>query len=156
MDRRRAGLPGSFSPRRRPTPEARPSRRPPPDCPGGSTGSSRPLRFAARKGRSAPGAGPSYGLPGQSRMTPRNSAVRSGFGRKLRIWTGIHTRSSAPAFEVMFPPSKPATTDRRSTASNSNSFGVHSVCIGAHLGSWSNRCDTTILSDSQPRCTSRV
>src|SRR5271157_4971272 len=56
--------------------------------------------------------------------------------------------SSAPAFEVMFPPSKPATTERRSTASNSNSFGVQSVCIGAHLGSWRNRCDTTILSES--------
>src|ERR1700694_742679 len=63
--------------------------------------------------------------------------------------------SSAPAFEVMFPPSKPATTDRRSTASNSSSFGVHSVCIGAHLGSWRNRCRNTILADSQPRCTSR-
>ena len=44
----------------------------------------------------------------------------------------------------------------RSTASNSNSVGVHSVCIGAHLGSWRNSCCTTILSDSQPRCTSRV
>src|SRR6478735_8182707 len=64
--------------------------------------------------------------------------------------------SSAPAFEVMFPPSKPATTERRSTASNSNSFGVHSVCIGAHLGSWRNRCCTTILSDSQPRCTAHA
>jgi hypothetical protein len=63
---------------------------------------------------------------------------------------------SALAFEVMFPPLKPATTERRSTASNSNSFGVHSVCIGAHLGSWRNRCYTTILSDSQPRCSSRA
>src|SRR5260221_10662561 len=36
------------------------------DCPGGSTGSSRPLRSAARETRSAAGAGPSCGLPGQS------------------------------------------------------------------------------------------
>jgi hypothetical protein len=33
----------------------------------------------------------------------------------------------------MSPPSKPATTARRSTASNSNSVGVHSVGIGAFL-----------------------
>jgi hypothetical protein len=39
--------------------------------------------------------------------------------------------SSAPAFEVMFPPSKPATTERRSAASNSNSFGVLCLHRGA-------------------------
>ena len=31
------------------------------------------------------------------------------------------------------PPSKPATTERRATASNSNSFGIHSVRIGLTL-----------------------
>src|SRR5215203_5952974 len=41
--------------------------------------------------------------------------------------------SNAPASDVIAPPSKPATTDRRSTASNANSFGVHSACIGALL-----------------------
>jgi hypothetical protein len=41
--------------------------------------------------------------------------------------------------EVMSPPSKPATTARRSTASNSNSVALHSVRIGAHLGSWRKR-----------------
>src|SRR6202034_1413819 len=41
--------------------------------------------------------------------------------------------SSAPAFEVMSPPSKQATTARRATASNSNRFGVHSVRIAAFL-----------------------
>src|SRR3954462_7687862 len=53
------------------------------DCPGGSTGTSRPLRFAARQGRSASGAGPSYGLPGQSRALPAWPAVRNLDGRKL-------------------------------------------------------------------------
>src|SRR4051795_6528680 len=47
------------------------------DCPGGSTGTSRPLRFAARRGRSASGAGPSYGLPGQSRALPAWPAVET-------------------------------------------------------------------------------
>src|SRR3954469_8788583 len=47
------------------------------DCPGGSTGTSRPLRFAARQGRSASGAGPSYGLPGQSRALPAWPAVET-------------------------------------------------------------------------------
>jgi hypothetical protein len=64
MDRRRACLPipaGSSAPASQiVTPE---------DCPGGSTGTSHPRRVAAREGRSAPGAGPSYGLPGQSEMT---------------------------------------------------------------------------------------
>src|SRR3984885_1090996 len=35
----------------------------------------------------------------------------------------------------MSPPSKPAITARRSTASNSNSVALHSVCIGAILDS---------------------
>ena len=38
--------------------------------------------------------------------------------------------SRAPAFDVMVSPSNCATMARRSTASNSNSFGVHSVGIG--------------------------
>jgi hypothetical protein len=38
--------------------------------------------------------------------------------------------SSVPAFDVIVLPSNSATTARPSTASNSNSFGVHSVCIG--------------------------
>ena len=61
-------------------------------------------------------------------------------------------RSSPPAFEVMSPPSKPATTARRSTASNSNRVGAHSVGIGALPGAERNRCCTTLFSDSQPRC----
>jgi carboxylesterase type B len=40
---------------------------------------------------------------------------------------------SAPPFDVMSPPSKEATTARRATASNANSFGVHSVGIGGLL-----------------------
>src|SRR5204862_954768 len=61
--------------------------------------------------------------------------------------------SSAPAFEVMSPPSNPATTARRSTASNSNSVGVHSVGIGALRETERYCCCTTLFSDSQPRCT---
>src|SRR5215204_6042423 len=41
--------------------------------------------------------------------------------------------SNAPAFDVIAAPSNPATTERRSTASNANSLGVHSACIGVHL-----------------------
>jgi hypothetical protein len=40
-------------------------------------------------------------------------------------------KSSAPAFEVIAPPSKQATTALRPTASNANRRGVHSVGIGA-------------------------
>src|SRR2546425_8909229 len=53
----------------------------------------------------------------------------------------------------MSPPSKPATTARRSTASNSNSVGVHSVGIGALRETERYCCCTTLFSDSQPRCT---
>ena len=66
---------------------------PPPDCPGGSTGSSRPLRSAARQGRSAPGAGPSYGLPGQSGTLSRGSAVRRRVSIYLRIQAVIDNLS---------------------------------------------------------------
>src|SRR5205814_2442193 len=53
----------------------------------------------------------------------------------------------------MSPPSKPATTARPSTASNSNSVGVHSVGIGALREAERYCCCTTLFSDSQPRCT---
>src|SRR5256885_15252788 len=53
----------------------------------------------------------------------------------------------------MSPPSKPATTARPSTASNSNSVGVHSVGIGALRETERYCCCTTLFSDSQPRCT---
>jgi hypothetical protein len=62
-------------------------------------------------------------------------------------------RGSAPPFDVMSPPSKPATTARRSTASNSNSLVLHSVCIGAYLEPEIICSRKTIFSDSQPRCT---
>ena len=56
---------------------------------------------------------------------------------------------SAPAFEVMFPPSKPATTERRSIASNSNNFGrtldLGEITVAQRF--------SQIL---PPRCTSRV
>ena len=39
--------------------------------------------------------------------------------------------SSPPASDVMIPPSNPATTLCRSTGSNSNNVGLHSVCIVA-------------------------
>jgi catechol 2,3-dioxygenase-like lactoylglutathione lyase family enzyme len=50
-----------------------PEATPPPGLPGCS---SCPLRFAARQGRSAPRAGPSYGPPGQPETLSRRLAVR--------------------------------------------------------------------------------
>jgi hypothetical protein len=48
----------------------------PRDCPGGSTGTSRPRRVAARTGRSATRAGGACGLPGQPAAPKRSSAVK--------------------------------------------------------------------------------
>jgi len=61
--------------------------------------------------------------------------------------------SSAPAFEVIAPPSKDATTRRPSTGAKSNSAGLHSVCIGdPSCGAASLRRRGT-FADSGPRCT---
>ena len=77
MDRRRAGLPiPAGLPHHPQTSRGQTlGRSVIPACPGGSTGTSRPLRFAAREGRYAPGAGPSYGLPGQSGAPKRSTAI---------------------------------------------------------------------------------
>jgi hypothetical protein len=54
-------------------------------------------------------------------------------------WEGIARsvapNSSAPASDVIAPPSNPATTPRRPTGANSNSSGLHSFGIGAFLES---------------------
>ena len=56
--------------------------------------------------------------------------------RMVTLTTSPRPRSSRPnsnppASDVMIPPSNPATTLCRSTGSNSNNVGLHSVCIGA-------------------------
>jgi hypothetical protein len=63
--------------------------------------------------------------------------------------------SSAPASEVMTPPSKPATTARLSTGANSNSVGLHSVGIGGLLCVAVRLCRRRTFADSEPRCTYR-
>src|SRR6266481_6718603 len=61
--------------------------------------------------------------------------------------------SSAPASEVILPPSKPATTRRFSTGANSNRSALHSVCTGEHLCQRASLCCRSIFPDSEPRCT---
>src|SRR6516164_7882224 len=51
------------------------------------------------------------------------------------IARSVTPNSSAPASDVIAPPSNPATTVRRPTGANSNSSGLHSVGIGALLES---------------------
>jgi hypothetical protein len=74
-------------------------------------------------------------------VSTRCSTYR-GSRRSVKHWANRpisrRPRSTCPnsntlAFEVIAPPSNPAITERPSTASNENSFGVHSACIGVHL-----------------------
>src|SRR5713101_452003 len=51
------------------------------------------------------------------------------------IVPSVALNSSAPASDVIAPPSNPATTARRSTGANSNKSALHSVGIGALLES---------------------
>src|SRR5712691_6053788 len=51
------------------------------------------------------------------------------------IVRSVAPNSSAPASDVIAPPSNPATTARRSTGANSNKSALHSVGIGALLES---------------------
>src|SRR5712691_1781457 len=51
------------------------------------------------------------------------------------IVRSVAPNSSAPASDVIAPPSNPATTARRSTGANSNRSALHSVGIGALLES---------------------
>src|SRR5207245_6704382 len=58
--------------------------------------------------------------------------------------------SSAPASDVTSPPSKAASKARPSTTPKSNRSALHSVGIGALLGSEKSRCCTTTFADSRP------
>ena len=69
-----------------------------------------------------------------------------------RIARSVWPSSSAPASEVIAPPSNEATTSRPPTGGNSNNAGLQSVCIGASCGFEKNRGRNTILSDPRPRC----
>src|ERR1700720_3031515 len=70
----------------------------------------------------------------------------------VREQAGTAPRSSAPASDVIAPPSKLATTSCPSTRVNPNKSALHSVVIGALLESFESRCGTTTFSDSAPRC----
>jgi hypothetical protein len=59
------------------------------DCPGGSTRYLPPRRCAARSEALRSGAGPSYGLPGQSK--PRPDQPDPNIVRFTRILTGVHS-----------------------------------------------------------------
>src|SRR5690625_3112772 len=61
--------------------------------------------------------------------------------------------SSPPAFDVTSPPSKAACTRCSSTDANSNSFGVHCVCIGDLLCRSITLCCKSIIAQTEPRCT---
>jgi hypothetical protein len=52
-------------------------------------------------------------------------------GSGLRLQNPVSLQPEA--FDVILPPSKQVTTDRRSTDSNANSVGVHSIGIRALL-----------------------
>src|SRR5262249_53574731 len=64
----------------------------------------------------------------------------------------VAPKSSAPASDVIAPPSNPATTARPSTAAKSNNSALHSVGIGALLESPRSRSRKTTFADSALRC----
>src|SRR5215216_7937474 len=69
----------------------------------------------------------------QFRFAPVNEACSKALNqpdRTIRL-----PNSSAPASDVIAPPSNPAPTARRSTGANSNSSALHSVGIGVPLES---------------------
>src|SRR5215216_2838318 len=70
----------------------------------------------------------------QFRFAPVNEACSKALNQPDR--TIVAPNSSAPASDVIAPPSNPATTARRSTGANSNSSALHSVGIGVPLESW--------------------
>ena len=86
-----------------------------------------------------------------SRRSVKHAANRRISPRPRSTWPS----SSAPAFDVMSPPSKPATTARRSTASNSNSVAY---TLSASGRSWDHREIVAaqqlsqILSPDAPSC----
>ena len=71
-----------------------------------------------------------------SRRSIKQSAKRS----TNPIARSVAPRSSAPASDVIAPPSNPATTLRPSTGANSKNSGLHSVGIGARRESAVSLC----------------
>jgi len=70
----------------------------------------------------------------------------------ILIARSVAPSSSAPASDVIAPPSNAATTWRPSTASNPKISAIHSVCIGALPESSGSRSRKTTFDDSEPRC----
>src|SRR6266403_1895561 len=82
------------------------------------------------------------------RRSTKHDASRS----TILIARFVAPSSSAPASDVIAPPSNAATTWRPSTASNPKISGIHSVCIGALLDSSRSRSRKTTFADSELRC----
>jgi hypothetical protein len=78
-------------------------------------------------------------------------AASKSFGQPDR--PSVSPSSSAPASEVIAPPSKAATTWRPSTGANSNTVGLHSVGTGEFLRFAKRLCCRRTFADSEPRCT---
>src|SRR5262249_21858151 len=81
----------------------------------------------------------------------RRSMKHSAKRPTSRIARSVAPKSSAPASDVIAPPSNPATTARPSTAAKSNNSALHSVGIGALLESPRSRSRKTTFADSALR-----
>src|SRR4051812_31074833 len=68
------------------------------------------------------------------------------------VWS-VAPSNSAPASEVIVPPSNPATTCRPSTGANPNRSALHSVGIGEFLRFAVRLCRRRTFADSEPQCT---
>src|SRR5689334_2517299 len=88
----------------------------------------------------------------QFRHAPIGKAGAEAFGQPDGT-VGRSPRSSAPASDVITPPSKAAITWRPSTGAKSNSPALHSVGIGELLCSAISLCRRRTFADSEPRCT---
>ena len=91
-------------------------------------------RSGGKRGRGAPGKTVVFGMLERdgdvmAKVVPKQLAIRRISPRPR----SSRPNSNPPASDVMIPPSNPATTLCRSTGSNSNNVGLHSVCIGASL-----------------------
>src|SRR5207253_2641227 len=85
----------------------------------------------------------------------RRASTKQPARRPTRPTTrSVAPSKSAPASEVIVPPSKPASTRRPSTGAKPNKSALHCVGIGENLRRKPSRCCTTTLTHSEPRCTS--
>jgi hypothetical protein len=83
-------------------------------------------------------------------VTERDAKIRWPIRLMAR---SVAPSSSAPAFEVIAPPSKAATKRQPSTGAKSNSVGLHSVGIGDISCVSIGLCCRRNSADFRPRCT---